>query len=462
MQRREWGLGLVAVVTAIVSVFGCRQLVGITDNPPEDLVTSICGLPYGTNTCASCVNTNCCTESTACAADPACAAYEGCFGNCNGEPTCWARCLADFPASGSDVTALSVCTVSNCEAQCNLTCGAFAATPVQPDAAVACQSCIANKACAQTLACARSSDCDAIQRCVPACATQDCADTCLTAHGVDPGYSFEPDGGNGGVWGVLSKAYAACSTQCAFSSDWSCVGHRSWPEAPMGQATYHFWVKDFKSGNPVPGATVKLCDFQDASQDNPCSAYLAMATTDTAGSVSLPFQNAQDIGGQQNYGLNGFLMVTSPADAPAGSIITPSFYYWGFPLSQAAMYSYSEVSTPGELQTDWATLNVAPNPNRGTVAVAVYDCAPVDGANVAGVQVTLSTADRTTQSFTTMGAATNVTDSAGILIFTNVPTGVFQVTATPLTLGKPSSQVTANVWAGDFTTVLAWVTPLAP
>ncbi len=86
MGRRIWGLGLVAVVTAIAGVVACRQLVGITDNPPEDLVTSICGLPYGTNTCASCVNTSCCTESTACAADPVCAAYESCLGKCNGIP----------------------------------------------------------------------------------------------------------------------------------------------------------------------------------------------------------------------------------------------------------------------------------------------------------------------------------------------------------------------------------------
>jgi hypothetical protein len=48
--------GLVAAVTATTSIIACRQLVGITDNPPTDLVTSICGLPYGTNVCASCVN----------------------------------------------------------------------------------------------------------------------------------------------------------------------------------------------------------------------------------------------------------------------------------------------------------------------------------------------------------------------------------------------------------------------
>jgi len=86
MRRVGW-LGLVALVIAM-AIVACRQLVGITDNPPEDLVTSICGLPYGTNACASCVNANCCTQSATCAADPVCSAYEGCLGNCNGDAKC--------------------------------------------------------------------------------------------------------------------------------------------------------------------------------------------------------------------------------------------------------------------------------------------------------------------------------------------------------------------------------------
>jgi hypothetical protein len=51
MWRRAAGLGLFAALTAFASIVACRQLVGITDSPPEDLVTSICGLPYGTNIC---------------------------------------------------------------------------------------------------------------------------------------------------------------------------------------------------------------------------------------------------------------------------------------------------------------------------------------------------------------------------------------------------------------------------
>jgi hypothetical protein len=440
--------GLVAALAAITSIVACRQLVGITDNPPEDLVTSICGLPYGTNMCASCANTNCCSESTTCAADPVCSAYEGCFGNCNGDPKCWAQCLTDFPVSGADVTALSVCMATSCETQCNLTCGAFSAVQVQPDAAVACQSCIVKNACAPAQACARSSDCDAIVRCLAGCSTIDCDDTCYITHGSDPAYSWEPDGGNGGVYGAFTTTLASCVTECGLNSDWSCVGHRSWPAPTSSTETYHFWVKDFSTGMPVIGADVALCGFSDA----PCNAPLKAGMTDTAGSVALPLQDMQDVAGQQSQGLSGFLMVTSAS-------IRPVYYYWGFPLSQAGMYSYAETTTLTEFLQLSATVGVTPDSNRGSVSVAVYDCAAVDGQDVSGVQVTLSTADAMTHANTPMGVATTITDSSGIIIFNNVPVGNFQVTATPTALGKPSSQVSATVRAGATTEVLALVTP---
>src|SRR5258708_35304778 len=69
MGRRAGWLGLVGLSVAMASLSACRQIVGITDSPPEHLTATVCGLPYGTNVCASCVDTSCCAESTACAAD---------------------------------------------------------------------------------------------------------------------------------------------------------------------------------------------------------------------------------------------------------------------------------------------------------------------------------------------------------------------------------------------------------
>ena len=101
-------------------------------------------------------------------------------------------------------------------------------------------------------------------------------------------------------------------------------------------------------------------------------------------------------------------------------------------------------------------MNVTPDLTRGTVGVVVADCLfyPANG-----VQVTLDTADGLTRGFTTSGAATTITDKAGLLIFNNVPAGDFHATATPTVLGKPSSTVSGAVRAGAITTVYAFPTP---
>jgi hypothetical protein len=136
-------------------------------------------------------------------------------------------------------------------------------------------------------------------------------------------------------------------------------------------------LKDQRSGAPVPGVTVRHCDFLDDSVNSPCSKYLATATTDADGWASLPFQKIPAVGGQQGLGVNGFLMATSPS-------IRTLFYSWGFPLSQPAMYSYGEVTTPDEFQTESAAVYVTSDPNRGKVTMAVYTC-PALNTNSGGV-----------------------------------------------------------------------------
>ena len=109
------------------------------DNPPADLSTNACGLPYGTTTCASCASTSCCAESNACVGDPDfCAPYESCLGACNGDPACRSKCTIDHPVpavNAAPVSALSACLVSHCEDECGLACGGFAGYLSMPDAA---------------------------------------------------------------------------------------------------------------------------------------------------------------------------------------------------------------------------------------------------------------------------------------------------------------------------------------
>src|ERR1700677_887604 len=143
MWRRAGGFGAVALTIAIATLFACRQLVGITDDPRQDLTSTVAGLPYGTTACASCVNMSCSAETATCAADPVCSAYEGCLGTCNGERACRSRWTIDNRVgTSSGVSSLSACLASKCEAPCGLNCGAIAGYISEPPSAASCQSCI--------------------------------------------------------------------------------------------------------------------------------------------------------------------------------------------------------------------------------------------------------------------------------------------------------------------------------
>ncbi len=138
-------IGAVAIIVATTSLLSCRQIAGITSNPVEDLTTRSCGLPYGSNACASCASASCCSESTTCAADPVCAAYEGFLGQCNGDADCRSQCTIDHRVgTSSDVSALSACLASTCETACGLGCGALAGYITEPrnGGATSCQTCV--------------------------------------------------------------------------------------------------------------------------------------------------------------------------------------------------------------------------------------------------------------------------------------------------------------------------------
>jgi hypothetical protein len=439
MGRRMWGLGLVAVVAAITTIIACRQLVGITDNPPTDLTSTLCGLPYGTSVCASCVNTNCCAESTACAADPVCSAYESCLGVCNGDPACRSQCTIDHPVGGAaDVSALSSCVAGKCETACGLECGGIANLRSTPDAAAGCQDCYLSSTttCSQAEACGSSEACDESERCVFEFSGFDTLQAC----------NGTADGG-AGLAGAFDTAFnTACETPCAVGNYWACAGRVSWSPPKAAMTTFGFTVKDFTTGLPVSGVDVAVCGGIDVN----CSKPYASQQTNTTGQVQLTFQNV--LGSNSSFGLNGYLQISSPS-------IAPYIYYWGFPLSEMQLNLYTEVFTASELQQALSNVKVTQDVTRGYVTAIVFDCL-VNAAP--GVVVKLSSADALTQEFSSTGVAETATDTVGQAIFTNVPVGPMTLTASPPGLGKPSSTVTANVRVGTITQVLMVPTPTSP
>jgi hypothetical protein len=447
---------LASSAAILVSLAACRQLVGITDNPPMDLTSTLCGLPYGTSVCASCVNTNCCTESTTCAADPVCSAYEGCLGKCNGDPKCRSQCTIDYPVGTvSDVSALSACLAANCETACGLTCGGIADLISEPDAAVACQQCLAGSPCSQAKACASSEACygDLWSTLGLTSGSAEVYEQLLCAGSAASGLNFQ-------VWtsvevcgtnpptidadAALSSTATAftssCATPCSIGNYWACVGHVSWPP-PAPTCAIGYRVTDYVTGAPVARALASVCSPTDPN----CSQPLHQGTTDANGQVSLTVPTDTGLGSPL-----GFLRVTSPN-------IVPYDQYWGFPLIQAQLPIYTgEAITPTENQQLLNSIHIMQDPTRGQLSVQVNDCRL---AAAPGVKITLSPADLLTQGFSSTGSQTFTTDQTGFVLFVNVPSGLTQITATPLALGKPSSQIDVNVQPGAITVVGMYPTP---
>ncbi len=351
MGRRLWWVGLVASLTAVAGIVSCRQLVGITDNPPTDLTSTLCGLPYGTSVCASCAQTSCCTESTACAKDPVCSAYESCLGTCNGDPKCRSQCTIDNQVGvAADVSALSACLATHCETACGLTCGGVADLISEPDAAASCQQCLQGSQCAQAEACASSELCGAFVLGFLAFSTLDsievfeqreCANSAASGLefligglssicGRNPP-TLDADASAPSTAGAFAQSYGSCTTPCAIGNYWACVDHVTWPSPNSTNYSFGYTVTDFVTSQPVAGALVQVCS---ASDEN-CSQPLTHETTDADGRVSLTFQNIRDTSG---LGLNGFLRTTA-AD------IVPLDYYWGFPLVEAQLPKSARVRT---------------------------------------------------------------------------------------------------------------------
>ncbi len=447
MRRWFLTLGCVSAATALVATLSCRQIAGIQDGPQTHLTTTACGLSYGTAPCASCVNESCCDESRACAADSACAAYGSCLGTCDGDPACWSKCMVDHPNDTADVSALSACMASKCETECKLTCGGFAGRPIPPATAPMCASCLAATpaTCAATRACATAPDCDTAVRCTAQCVTPDCRDACEVADGEFPAYSWVPDSGTGGALGAYFRALNGCGAACD-GTDWQCVGHVVWPQLTAASTPYamHFWVSDYASGAADGNADVAVCPFI----DDLCTAPYTTGTTDPSGGVTLQFPNVM-AAGQTGHGLESYLKISGPN-------LVPYYYYWGFPLSLTQVYLYTYEENPAELQGLYAEVNVTPDPMRGALTVATYDC---QNSTAPGVEVTLSTADANTLGFDTKYNRTTATDASGYIIFTNVPAGPVKITATPPGLGKAASVVNATIHAQASTVVLAFPTP---
>ena len=249
----------------LAELLSCRQIAGITDNPPTDIApaTDACGLPWGTSTCAACVNAACCSEASSCAGDPQCAPYFQCRAG-SADPERRAQCEKESPPQVGRWGPLFTCWTSRCEAECGLTCGDIASVvAVAPDAAVGCQACVNASACASERACARSIDCLESATCGSGCATPDCSAARCGDHEA-----------GAALGGAFLNATSGCATACP-GNDWDCVGHVAWPGATSEATTLTITVLDFVSQQPAAKLDVSVCQGTDPA----CASPLVQSPT---------------------------------------------------------------------------------------------------------------------------------------------------------------------------------------
>jgi hypothetical protein len=434
----------------VVSALSCRQIVGIRSEP-EGPANEACGLTYAADGCASCVSASCCAESTACAGDPVCAPAEACVAACAGDPQCRLQCLLDHRVgTSSEVVALDVCIAANCETACSLpACGGFVGGVggVPPDAAVACQGCLAanSSACSAEQACATSIACSTFFRCWLSCATYDCRQACALEYGSASAATIQ----------TLFTTTASCGSPCALGNDWTCVGSVSWPtpKGPTSVVTIETVdLAQATSTNAVglPGQVVSYC----AGGDGACNSPLAHGSTMSNGRVMLtvPIAPTTEPTPTGDY----FQVRSEDAGSDSGiETIQPELLFLGFPLSEARYSLVQDVPSdeafitgplPVGMPSEWSLYAPSPKPGTGLIVAEVVDCNAQEA-----VDVEVTTSPPTTSDAQAL--------SSYLFLFRDVTPGYVTVIATPNSLGRPSSSVPALVRPGQVTVVILAPTP---
>jgi hypothetical protein len=444
MPVGRWRRGAFAVgVAAALVAAGCRQIAGIPDHAPagyDGSAAPACGIPF-VGACGACAQERCCPELAACSRSSACTSMETCVAAAGADPAARGACTRYESAIAGQtalVGAVDACIAAQCSSACDLTCGGLYQV-TEPAAAAGCQSCyVDTAACAAAETCAASAGCQAYLHCRQSCVTGDCVAAC----------HFENPDGNDLQQAFIADVTAPCQSACELGSNWSCVGHVIWPSSKEPDKSLTVTLVHLINQSPVPaGVMVAVCN----PADFDCATPIGEAQlTASDGTVTVPVRGDTGLNGQ-DLGLNGYLDISSDQVPPE---VVPSLVYWGFPLvdKQAILTAPIVVPSPVDLAAIYAVANVAIDAQRGTLGVVALDC---PGIQAIGVTFAATGVDEETQLRYVIDRSTlapgGPTTSTGSAIFLNVPPGDVTVTATPVSLGRPSSTIKVHVRAGAYT-----------
>lgn len=77
--------------------------------------TAACGVAFSSASCATCVNSNCCSATQSCGKDQGCLDMITCIHGCNGNSSCQQNCITNASSSAqSELSAAVNCWISSC------------------------------------------------------------------------------------------------------------------------------------------------------------------------------------------------------------------------------------------------------------------------------------------------------------------------------------------------------------
>ncbi len=441
-------LSVVLGLFLAMPIGGCRDALGIGDDPPVDLVPdaavfseagTACGVPFATAECAQCISGACCAEAERCAAG-ACKDFSSCVAACGPRnAACATECRLRFPTGYREQeAALQSCKTVHCAAACPAECGGY----VYADAK--CGACAVKQCCKEAAACMGNGECAVLAACERDCPSGLKRASCLAR--------CELEHPNGIVderkFGVCLNS-DACIASC-ITPQWACLEHPTpappAPELPI-RVTYRFI--DYESPTDrVAGLSVKAC----SPTRLDCAVPVAgPALTNVAGEATLDLPN----------GFNGYAEVTGEPYAQVfvhlPKLTKPSVAFLG--VVKASTFDFLANGLLPEGQTL--------REDRANLLISVIDC---DGGPGGGVKFAnppdgstpfyfdglfLSTAVTMTQANESIGAY------AGFL---NVKPGIgltvrATVTENGLSFGTSVSARKASVGTSAYNVVLLYASP---
>lgn len=224
---------------------------------------------------------------------------------------------------------------------------------------------------------------------------------------------------------------------------WACLGGARppppLPDAGAAMLNLMYTVRDFQTGNPMTGVTVKVC----ARADLTCATPQSMGTTDATGRVALTatFSGA---------GFDGYFELTG---GMGNNEVVPTRTFPSPPLAGGTVVFVNNAIPRLTFELLGGLLMARLDATTGGITGLANDC---NNAPTAGVSVSVSPAATGARQFYIAGmlpsTSATQTDRSGLFGYVNVPPGDYTLTGTRVSPMARVGAATLNVRGGFLST----------